>query len=90
MVVVWHVCSITKLKRYEQQGHIIPPVRAWLSINAAEKFSKQTGRQMILRLKFPQSKMKKLTGHKGNAVFVDYPVDFKEMFGGTKNYVGFA
>ena len=61
-MVVYHVCSSKKLQRYLQCGHINPPVRAWETIQQAERFSKSTGRKIILRLKFP-STCDKLPGH---------------------------
>lgn len=50
-MIVWHVTTAKKLKRYKDSGGILPPVRAWDSLPAAERFSKQTGRKVILRLK---------------------------------------
>lgn len=73
-MIVWHVCSITQLKRYESHGKILPPVRAWRNINAAERFSKQTARGIILRLKF--FKPLPLEGHGGEAVYQDSPYLF--------------
>ncbi len=75
-MIVWHVCSIKKFKKYLQCGVIKAPVRAWIDIKEAERFSKQTGRQIILRLKFPDSKVRLLPGHKGKAVYIneDYHV----------------
>ena len=40
----------------------MPPVRAWENISQAERFSKSTGRKIILRLKFPNN-ASKLEGH---------------------------
>jgi hypothetical protein len=74
MTVVYHVCSISKLERYQEQGRIIKPVRAWENINSAERFSKQTSRPIILRLKFPNLP-KRLEGHRGEAFFIE--VDYK-------------
>ena len=81
MVVVWHVTTWKKLNRYVQNGCILPPVRAWIDIREAERFSKQTGRTIILRLKFPEDRMKRLPGHKGKAVYLDEPYPIKEWFG---------
>jgi hypothetical protein len=61
-MIVWHVCSTTKLDKYRQTGGINPPVRAWENIEQAERFSKSTGRKVILRLKFPDD-APKLEGH---------------------------
>lgn len=71
MVVVWHVTTLKKLNRYLKSGFIKPPVRVWIDIKEAERFSKQTGRVIILRLKFPESKIKKLDGHHNRAVYLD-------------------
>lgn len=61
-MIVWHVCSTTKLDKYRRTGGINPPVRAWENIEQAERFSKSTGRKIILRLKFPAD-APKLEGH---------------------------
>ena len=79
-MIVYHVCGASKLTRYKQTGSIKPPVRAWSTIEEAERFSKQTGRPIILRLKFP-SNAKVLEGHKGMARYIDYPYPVGEMFG---------
>lgn len=65
-MIVWHVTTAKKLKRYKDSGGILPPVRAWDSLPAAERFSKQTGRKVILRLKFPNT-AERLPGHRGEA-----------------------
>ena len=76
---VYHVCGISKFKRYLATGRILKPVRAWRSIFSAEEFSQSTGRQIILCLKFPQD-AKKLDGHKGGAVYLDHDYDLpKEL-----------
>ena len=62
-MIVYHVCTTNKLKKYIQSGgYINPPVRAWENIEQAERFSISTGRKIILRLKFPDNK-DKLPGH---------------------------
>lgn len=61
-MVVWHVCSTNKLKRYKESGGILPPVRAWETIEQAARMSLSTGRRHILRLKFPNN-TPKLEGH---------------------------
>ena len=66
-MIVWHVTTWKKLNRYVHNGSIRPPVRAWKTIEGAEIFSKKTGRQIILRLKFPDD-AETLEGHKGMAV----------------------
>jgi len=88
--IVYHVCGLTKLFRYLQIGKIKSPVRAWKTIEEAERFSKQTGRPIILRLKFinPQQ----LEGHKGNAFFIqeDYELDKQLGFNKLKHKVVLA
>ena len=82
-MIVYHVCGATKLARYKKQGRILPPVRAWSTIGEAERFSKQTGRQFIIRLKFKDEDVKMLEGHKGMARFITYPYDVRDIFGKT-------
>lgn len=74
-MVVWHVTTYKKLQRYKQQGGILPPVRAWENLTAAERFSRQTGRKIILRLKFPAN-ANRLMGHRGEAFVLNekYPL----------------
>jgi hypothetical protein len=66
-MVVYHVTTFKKLNKYVKNGYIKAPVRAWKTINEAERFSKQTKRRIIIRLKFPEN-AETLEGHKGNAV----------------------
>lgn len=61
-MIVWHVCSSKKLKQYEKAGRILPPVRAWETIEHAQRMSISTGRRVILRLRFPDN-AEKLDGH---------------------------
>ena len=61
-MIVWHVCSAKKLSRYIKSGYIIPPVRAWETIDQAQRMSISTGRRIILRLRFPNN-APKLEGH---------------------------
>jgi hypothetical protein len=61
-MIVYHVCSSNKLRKYQMGGYINPPVRAWENIEQAERFSKSTGRKIILRLRFPDN-ASKLPGH---------------------------
>lgn len=76
-MTVWHVTTIKKLHRYIARGCILPPVRAWEKIESAERFSKQTGRRIILRLKFPGS-ARRLWGHRGEAVYLDRELKFPQ------------
>lgn len=76
-MIVYHVCGFRKFVRYLENKCIKAPVRAWIDIREAERFSKSTGRPFILRLKFNERETKKLEGHKGKAVFIenDYPLE---------------
>lgn len=65
-MIVYHVCSLKKLRKYQETGGINPPVRAWENIQQAERMSLSTGRRIILRLKFPGN-AEKLPGHFGQA-----------------------
>ncbi len=67
-MIVYHVCSYKKLQKYMENKSIKPPVRAWINIEEAERFSKQTARRIILRLKFKEGEYEKYEGHKGMAV----------------------
>jgi len=66
-MVLWHVTTMKKLNRYLEHGFINPPVRAWKDIKSAERFSKQTGRTIIIRLKGNES-FKLYEGHRGEAL----------------------
>ena len=72
---VYHVTSMKKLLKYKAEGLIKPPVRAWADVFEAVRFSCQTGRPIILRLKFPDN-ADALPGHGGNArvLYNDYSV----------------
>lgn len=77
-MIVYHVCSLKKLKKYEETGGINPPVRAWENVQQAERFSKSTGRRIILRLKFPNN-AGKLDGHYGQARVLNYRYQLGSM-----------
>lgn len=72
-MVAYHVTSPKKYQKYLQSGCIKAPVRAWENVEQAERFSKQTGRTIILRLKFP-SNAEKYEGHFNQAriIYEDY------------------
>lgn len=71
-MIVWHVTSLKKLAKYLKSGQINPPVRAWETIEQAERMSKSSGRRIILRLKFPDN-APKLEGHFNQARVLDHP-----------------
>ncbi len=79
-MIVYHVCSISKLDHYRQLGKIKAPVRAWVDINEAVRFSCQTGRPIILRLRFPDT-AKVLEGHKGLARVLDTDYNISNILG---------
>jgi len=70
-MIVFHVCSYKKLGKYKKTGYIIPPVRAWENMEQAVRMSKSIGRQVILRLRFPDD-ADKLEGHYGEARVLNY------------------
>jgi hypothetical protein len=46
----FHVTTYKKLDKYKRRGYIKPPVRAWMSLFQAMRFSETCGRRVILRL----------------------------------------
>ena len=85
-MIVWHVTTLKKLDRYINTGVILPPVRAWINIVDAGNFSTQTGRLVILRLKFNKEDINVLEGHRGKAVYISQPYLIKENFGNRWKY----
>lgn len=75
----YHVTTLKKLKKYETSGFIKAPVRVWMNIEEARRFSIQTGRKIILRIKLPILRLEPLEGHKGLALYTTSNVDFKEL-----------
>lgn len=71
-MIVYHVTSLKKLNKYLKSGEINPPVRAWETIEQAQRMSLSTGRRIILRLKFPDN-ASKLEGHFNQARVLNYP-----------------
>lgn len=69
-MVVYHVTSLKKFNRYISIGKILKPVRAWVDEIEAARFSRQTGRKIILRLKFNKNDFVQLQGHKNKAVIM--------------------
>jgi hypothetical protein len=61
-MIVYHVTSLKKLDKYRKTGRILAPVRAWENIEQAQRMSISTGRQIIIRLRFPDN-APKLEGH---------------------------
>jgi hypothetical protein len=77
-MIVYHVCTLAKLKKYEKTGYILPPVRAWENIEQAQRMSLSTGRRVILRLRFPDN-ASKLEGHYNQARVMNQPVRFESV-----------
>ena len=75
-MVVYHVCSLAKLLKYKKSGYILAPVRAWETIEQAQRMSLSTGRRIILRLKFPNN-AEKLEDHFNQArvLYQNYPIE---------------
>jgi len=81
-MIVYHVIGAGKLKRCLLTGYLPGPVRAWKQISSAERFSKQTGRSIILRLKFPEDgSVQPLGGHRNEAVYIVGNYSLKGIFG---------
>lgn len=74
---VYHVTSKKKLDLYKRSGFIKAPVRAWETLESANKFSKQTGRRIIVVLNFPNDIVPEKR-NTGNAFIMNdnYIVDF--------------
>lgn len=74
---VFHVTTAKKLEKYKRSGVIKAPVRAWISLQGAENFAKQTGRRVILTLVLPNNTPVE-SRSLGNAAIspLDYEVDF--------------
>ena len=77
-MIVYHVTSKKKLLKYINSGGIKEPVRVWKTIEEAERFSKQTDRKIILRLKFPNN-VEQLYGHRNKAVIINTFYEFKNF-----------
>ena len=75
-MIVYHVTTWKKLNKYMRTGYITPPVRAWETIEQAERMSIHSGRRIILRLKFPNDAAK-LEGHfdKARVLYTKYKLD---------------
>ena len=77
-MIVWHVTTAKKFRRYLTHHRIEPPVRAWKYISDAQRFSCQTGRKIIVRLRFPDS-AQQLAGHRGRPVVLHEPYFLDSM-----------
>jgi hypothetical protein len=77
-MIVYHVTSLKKLDRYRKTGFIVAPVRAWETIEQAERMSLSTGRRVILRLKFPKN-APKLEGHFNQARVLNHDLPFRNF-----------
>lgn len=77
-MIVWHCTTAKKLRKYQARGSIKAPVRAWETIEQAERMSKSTGRRIIIRLRFPND-APKLDGHFGLARVLDYDLKISDI-----------
>jgi hypothetical protein len=77
-MIVYHVTSYKKLEKYLKNGYIKSPVRAWETIEQAERMSLSTDRKIILRLKFPNN-VEKLEGHFNQARILREPYILKNI-----------
>ena len=77
-MIVYHVCSLKKLHKYEKSGRILAPVRACENIEQAQRMSISTSRRIILRLKFPDN-APKLLGHFNQARVLNHDYPFTNM-----------
>jgi hypothetical protein len=77
-MIVYHVTTFNKLQKYKKSGKISPPVRAWESIEQAERMSLSTSRRIILRLKFPDN-APKLEGHFNQARVLNQAYKFENF-----------
>jgi hypothetical protein len=75
-MIVYHVTSLKKLDKYRKTGRILAPVRAWENIEQAQRMSISTGRQIIIRLRFPDN-APKLEGHFNQARVMRCDIPFK-------------
>lgn len=73
----YHVTTRRKFLRYVAHGGIRPPVRFWPDLVDAERFAKQTGRRVIVRIRVDPASVRPLEGHWGRALVSDQivPVD---------------
>jgi hypothetical protein len=74
-MIVYHVTSLKKLDKYRKTGRILAPVRAWENIEQAQRMSISTGRQIIIRLRFPDN-AQKLEGHFNQARIMRCDIPF--------------
>ena len=75
----YHVTTYHKLERYRATGLILPPVRFWPDIADAARFSRQTGRRIILRIVVSDTAVRPLPGHQGRAYYSRDGVPFREF-----------
>jgi len=75
-MIVYHVTSLKKLDKYRKTGRILAPVRAWENVEQAQRMSISTGRQIIIRLRFPDN-APKLEGHFNQARVMRCDIPFQ-------------
>ena len=69
-----------ELNKYRETGYIKSPVRAWESCEDAAKYSAQTGRRLIIRLKLPEDSVIEYRNN-GNAIISDKNYYDEELLG---------
>lgn len=78
--IVYHVTTLARLAKAAQTGRLLGAtagqLNAWDNIAAAERFSKQTGRRIIIRLTGRGYHWERLAGHRGEGVYTCDPVPF--------------
>lgn len=75
-MTLFHVTTLKLINKYLASGQINNPVRAWKSLDGALRFSKQTGRPIIIRLN--GSHFRPLGGHQDQAMIRDIPYPLSE------------
>lgn len=61
--VLWHATTPRKLKRYQQTGAILPPVRGFDTEEAAREWARLAKRTVILRLDLREHRPQALPDH---------------------------
>ena len=52
-MIAYHVTTEKKLARYKSTGAILPPVRFWSTLEAATRWARKTGRDLLARFDAP-------------------------------------
>lgn len=88
-MVLYHVTTEKKARRYRACGYIRKPVRGFTTLQAAMAWAIKAGRRVIYEVQAPDSLCHKLPDHHnrfGEAWWVDVDVcDFKCVFSAEKD-----